>query len=172
MTTLANVSTSNGSLRSDGSFVEDWDRTIVLDESNTPLTPGAPTFPDPVSAPSPRNSIAFPVEGDHTDGATLGITFLGVRSRSKRSLSELLRLHAEEGTECNFTPEEVSRLGEVLGQWINAGTSPYEVEDDFFGRSQDDSSIRVQRSMGMIRVDIRPRGQSASSRPSSSTSHS
>ncbi|KAI0053223.1 hypothetical protein FA95DRAFT_1568857 [Auriscalpium vulgare] len=59
----------------------------------------------------------------------------------KRTLSELLKLHAEKGTDVHFTAEEAARLEEVLGQWINSGCSPYESEDDFFSRSQDDSQL-------------------------------
>ncbi|EIW77187.1 hypothetical protein CONPUDRAFT_36493, partial [Coniophora puteana RWD-64-598 SS2] len=65
-----------------------------------------------------------------------------------RSLSELLRLHAEKGTDVHFTAEEASRVGEVLKQWINSGPSPYEAgEEDFFARSQDDLAIS-SRSAG------------------------
>ncbi|KAJ4485441.1 hypothetical protein J3R30DRAFT_3696796 [Lentinula aciculospora] len=87
----------------------------------------------------------------------------------KRSLSELLRLHSEKGTECRFSPEEAARVAEVLGQWINASSSPYEDEDDFFTKgSQDDISL-PKRSPSAL-SDSRPRGQSesANSRPPSS----
>ncbi|KAH9968225.1 hypothetical protein BC827DRAFT_1113132, partial [Russula dissimulans] len=63
-----------------------------------------------------------------------------------RTLSELLRLHAEKGTDVHFTAEEATRLEELLGQWINSSSSPYEGDDEFFTRSQDDSIVLVRRS--------------------------
>ncbi|KAF8271866.1 hypothetical protein EI94DRAFT_1656918, partial [Lactarius quietus] len=64
----------------------------------------------------------------------------------KRTLSELLKLHAEKGTDVHFSAEEATRLEEVLGQWINSGPSPYEGEDDFFARSQDGTIVLSHRS--------------------------
>lgn len=134
---------------------------------------------------TPRNSVMFPVDGGESPERA------GVSS-GKRSLSELLRLHAQKGTACSFSAEEASRVADVLGQWvrdldpttllnilaklslkysqINSGSSPYESEDDFFSRSQDDSSIPSKRLPGLD-PNARPRGQSESilgSRPPSS----
>ncbi|KAI0027673.1 hypothetical protein K488DRAFT_90581 [Vararia minispora EC-137] len=120
---------------------EDWDRSLV------DLEPGV--------AGSAR--VAFPSH-DVDDSPTEGT---GGRSSGKRTLSELLKLHAEKGTAVNFTPEEAAKLEEVLGQWINSGCSPYEGEDDFFARSQDDSSI-PRRSPAVDAAAGRPRGQSES----------
>jgi hypothetical protein len=36
----------------------------------------------------------------------------------KRTLSELLKLHAEKGTDVHFSSEEANRLEELLGQWV------------------------------------------------------
>ncbi|KAJ3995909.1 hypothetical protein F5050DRAFT_1808252 [Lentinula boryana] len=149
----ADFSMSQLSLHSNSSQSEDWDRSIVMNEGD--ITNDAKT---------PRNSVAFPVDGvDHaTPKGPAG-------TKGKRSLSELLRLHAEKGTECRFSPEEATRVAEVLGQWINASSSPYEDEDDFFSKgSQDDLSLPKRSSSALS--DSRPRGQSesANSRPPSS----
>ncbi|KAL1748764.1 hypothetical protein HDZ31DRAFT_28944 [Schizophyllum fasciatum] len=110
----------------------------------------------------PRNSVAFP--GNADEHATPGKRVEG----KGRSLSELLRLHAEKGTDCNFTPEEAKQVGEMLGQWINASSSPYEGEDDFFARAQDDSAIPSSRPASA--VDGRPRGKSETAARSDSKS--
>ncbi|KAA1473023.1 hypothetical protein DENSPDRAFT_779311 [Dentipellis sp. KUC8613] len=97
--------------------------------------------------------VAFPSSGADAHEPEEG-------RRGKRTLSELLKLHAEKGTDPNFSPEEAARVAEVLGQWINSGQSPYEGEDDFFSRSQDDSSL--SRRSPAIDAAGRPRGQSES----------
>jgi len=78
---------------------EDWDRSLV------DIEPGV--------AGSAR--VAFPTNGavETPQQAT------GGRSSGKRTLSELLKLHAEKGTDVNFTPEEAAKLEEVLGQWVS-----------------------------------------------------
>ncbi|EGN92586.1 hypothetical protein SERLA73DRAFT_190950 [Serpula lacrymans var. lacrymans S7.3] len=145
-------SMSTLSLNSNGSQGEDWDR------SETDIQPN-------LSHVTPRNSVVFPAEGiEDTPGKA-------VCSKGKRSLSELLRLHAEKGTDVSFSAEEASRVADVLNQWINSGSSPYEGEDDFFTRSQDDSYLSAKRSPPVTDISSRPRGQSesvVSSRPSSS----
>ncbi|TFY80176.1 hypothetical protein EWM64_g3833 [Hericium alpestre] len=100
--------------------------------------------------------VAFPVSSGREDAAVHGARSGG----NKRTLSELLKLHAEKGTDVNFTQEEASRVAEVLGQWINSGSSPYEGEDDFFSRSQDDSNLA--RRSPALDSNGRPRGQSES----------
>jgi len=83
--------------------------------------------------------------------------------RGSRTLSELLKLYAEKGTDCKFSQEEATRIADVLGQWINSGSSPYEADDDFF--SKDDSIITTKRpSAGTDDNGIlgRPRGSSES----------
>ena len=72
---------------------------------------------DDAADPNPRNSVRFPAhlhggaDEDHTATPTGG--------KAKRTLSELLKLHAEKGTDPSFTPEEASRVAEVLGQWVS-----------------------------------------------------
>lgn len=172
--TVAEFSTSTLSLHSNGSQNEDWDRSESdIQADNKPTT-------------TPRNSVIFPVDGNEkTPGR-------GAAGKGERTLSELLKLHAEKGTEGRFSQDEASRVAEVLGQWvisrralivlqptdhphsqINSESSPYEAEDDFFTRSQDDSSLLARRSPASpIDPNGRPRGQSESivgSRPSSAT---
>jgi hypothetical protein len=135
---------------SSSSSQEDWDRSSFDINSNASTT-------------TPRNSVLFPADGGHdqTPGRPLSPKPDG---SGKRSISELLRIHAEKGTNVKFSAEEASRVAEVLGQWvirtsfaaafelsgrlvfqthafspyqINSESSPYEAEDDFFSRSKD-----------------------------------
>ncbi|KAI0058624.1 hypothetical protein BV25DRAFT_1902030 [Artomyces pyxidatus] len=121
---------------------EDWDRS----ESGIDPTIGSAR-------------VAFPVHNAFDDDPDANRT-PSKRVPGKRTLSELLKLHAEKGTNVHFSAEEAARLEEVLGQWINSGSSPYEGEDDFFTRSQDDSQI-ARRSPALDTTG-RPRGQSES----------
>lgn len=89
---------------------EDWDRS----ESDIPtdvqdlLGSGRPTT-------TPRNSVIFPAD----DGAENTPGRMAVASqKSERTLSQLLKLHAADGTEGKFSQEEASRIAEVLGQWV------------------------------------------------------
>ncbi|KAJ6535913.1 hypothetical protein DFH09DRAFT_1179125 [Mycena vulgaris] len=154
----AEFSMSKLSLHSNGSQSEDWDRSISMDGSQPP-SPGAQSRP--LATTTPRNSVIFPAEDEATPGRSSGG---GAKTgeKGKRSLSELLRLHAEKGTESKFSAEEASQVADVLRDWINAGSSPYEDEDDFFARgSQDDLSIPSKLSAPPR--EGRPRGQSDSS---------
>ncbi|KIJ63732.1 hypothetical protein HYDPIDRAFT_112669 [Hydnomerulius pinastri MD-312] len=129
---------------------EDWDRS---DSDINPPTPSS----NGRSHSTPRNSVAFPADGVEDTPSR------GGGGKGGRSLSELMRLHAEKGTDVTFNPEEASRVADVLKQWINSGMSPYEGEDDFFCRSQDDSSLRSKRSSRPpLDMNGRPRGQSES----------
>jgi len=126
-----------------GANEEDWDRS----ESNI----------QPEGDPrTPRNSVLFPADG----GSDLSPRKGG--RRGDRTLSELLKLYAEKGTDCQFSQEEATRIADVLGQWINSGSSPYEAEDDFF--SKDDSVITTKCSSIGIDDSMlgRPRGSSES----------
>ncbi|KAL0949519.1 hypothetical protein HGRIS_009570 [Hohenbuehelia grisea] len=179
---------SSLSLSSSSSQNDDWDRSLEL--SSDSLSSSMSFSQDHTSAApgTPRNSIAFPADGDVNTtpkrnassagasvsssasgsntgsmrgpgGAGLGMT----HEKGKRSLSELMKLHAEKGTEPRFTLEEASRVAEVLGQWINAGSSPYEGEDDFFARSQDDLDVPWRpASASAGAMAARQRGQSES----------
>ncbi|KZV60848.1 hypothetical protein PENSPDRAFT_593605 [Peniophora sp. CONT] len=122
---------------------EDWDRSVA------DIEPGV--------AGSAR--VAFPTNGADEARVPTRDAQAGRGADGKRTLSELLKLHAEKGTDVHFTPEEAAKLEEVLGQWINSGLSPYEGDDDFFNRALDDNSIS-RRSPAI--VDGRPRGQSES----------
>jgi len=125
---------------------DDWDRS----ESDI-------NAPNGQANSTPRNSVAFPVDGVEDTPARDCV------GKGGRSLSELMRLHAEKGTDVTCSAEEASRVADVLKQWINSGTSPYEGEDDFFSRSQDDSLFRSKRSSRPpMELSGRPRGQSES----------
>ena len=82
---------------------EDWDH-LDSPTIDSPTTVGT-------TAPS---RVIFPSHGPPDDTPVL-------RSprASKRTLSELLKLHAEKGTDVHFSAEEASRLEEVLGQWVS-----------------------------------------------------
>ncbi|KAG2059927.1 hypothetical protein BDR06DRAFT_948634 [Suillus hirtellus] len=122
---------------------EDWDRSsdIIIPQTQVP-----------------RNSVLVPGEETQDNCSTPGAN----RSRKNRSLSELMRLHAEKGTNVIFNVEEASRVADVLKQWINSGTSPYEGEDDFFSRTNDDLSLGAKRSLQSGDSSGRARGQSES----------
>ncbi|RXW11805.1 hypothetical protein EST38_g14050, partial [Candolleomyces aberdarensis] len=94
-------------------------------------------------------------------------------AEGKRTLSDLLKLHAEKGTNCAFTQEEATRVGDVLGQWINSSLSPYEGEQDdyehFAAKVKDDLYLPSKRIESFN--EGRQRGMSESgslSRPPSS----
>ncbi|KJA21533.1 hypothetical protein HYPSUDRAFT_187267 [Hypholoma sublateritium FD-334 SS-4] len=113
------------------------------------------------TASTPRNSVVFPGPGD----------LLG-KTKGRRTLSELLRLHSEKGCEGRFSADEASRIADVLGQWINSSSSPYEpAEDDFFlpPGSMDDLSPTLTAKKSSLPPQLRPRGRSESA---SSLGHS
>ena len=108
MASEVDVSISQLSLAS--SDTEDWDRSMSSDAD-----PNRPT--------TPRNSVSFPAHGGADEDGLAQNGSLG-RGAGKRTLSELLKLHAAEGTDVNFTPEEANRVAEVLGQWVSVLVSP------------------------------------------------
>jgi len=154
-----NFSMSQLSLHSSGSPNEDWDRSL----NEYDIHPGANVVDVTIqSTTTPRNSVIFPAEEDDKTPGRAGLV-----SKGKRSLSELLRL--QKGTDLQLNAEEASRVADVLGQWINSNSAPYEGDDDFFARSQDDLSLPKRTPKG--ETNARPRGQSESSvyaRPPSS----
>lgn len=93
---------------------EDWDHPESVIDPSTVNT----------AAPAPSR-IVFPSHGGgaaHDDNPQPStpdpsLSHRGGRS-GKRTLSELLKLHAEKGTNVHFTTEEAARLEEVLGQWV------------------------------------------------------
>jgi hypothetical protein len=99
-------SMSTLSLDSTGSQNEDWDRSESdIQVDNLPSNNKQIT--------TPRNSVVFPADGsEKTPGR-------GAASKSERTLSELLKLHAEKGTGGRFSADEASRVAEVLGQWVS-----------------------------------------------------
>jgi len=134
---------------------DDWDRSPPDTKNNA-----APT--------TPQNSIEFPVNeipgkparSTHSNNVTVQDMENGKRSLS---LSELLRLHSENDSKGNFSAEEAARIADVLGQWINASSSPYEADDDLFvpsGQSMDDLSITSKRPSQDSFGCGRPRGRS------------
>ncbi|KAG8736026.1 hypothetical protein FRC10_009876 [Ceratobasidium sp. 414] len=111
------------------SFSEDWDR----------LTP-APATPPPSRTRLPEDL------GDCTPGGG---------TRGTRSLSDLMRLHAEHGKEnLHLNSQEERRLEEELAKWVNTE----EDDETFFGRRSLDGAPRPR---GIIDFG-RPRGQSES----------
>jgi hypothetical protein len=85
---------------------EDWDHleSPTIDSSTT------------VSSTTPSR-IAFPSHGTADDSPVPRAPPHGGRA-GKRTLSELLKLHAEKGTDVHYSVEEAARLEEVLGQWV------------------------------------------------------
>lgn len=118
--TTTNFSMSTLSLNSIGSQNEDWDRSESDIQANNHESDNKPMT-------TPRNSVIFPAEEvERTPGR-------GVASKGGRTLSELLKLHATEtGADATFSQEEVSRVAEVLGQWV----SPCASSDSFFLSTQ------------------------------------
>jgi hypothetical protein len=103
----ADFSMSTLSLNSTGSQNEDWDRSESDIQPNNQLSNHRPLT-------TPRNSVIFPADGaEKTPGR-------GTASKDERTLSELLKLHAEKGAGGSFSADEVSRVAEVLGQWVCA----------------------------------------------------
>jgi hypothetical protein len=93
-------SMSTHSLNSAGSQNEDWDRS----ESDI--------HPPNNKSMTPRNSVVFPADGAEKTPSK------GVTAKGERTLSELLKMHAEKGTVGRFSADEASRVAEVLGQWV------------------------------------------------------
>lgn len=85
---------------------EDWDHL------ESPTTDSSSTV-----ASTNSSRIAFPSHGAADDSPMPRAPPHDGRA-GKRTLSELLKLHAEKGTDVHFSVEEASRLEEVLGQWV------------------------------------------------------
>jgi len=155
------ASMSQLSLNSSAS--EDWDRS----------TSDIRVEPDPPKTPSPARVRDG---NDDNEGTPSG-------ARGRKSLTDLLRLHAENGKDLQLSEEDEQRLSEELGRWvrsdtlislyvpyepfvlqINSDSSPYEPDDDFFSRpSRDDSSLNMSKSEKTpVEVTTRPRGLSES----------
>ena len=118
MTEEVNLLRSSLSLNSKGPQTEDWDRSLLLPEPSTQQS---------VTTGTPRNSVTFPGNDNTTPSRIRTAAVTGSRSggtRDKRSLSELLRVHAEKGTDVNFSQEEALRVADVLGQWVSNRNFP------------------------------------------------
>jgi len=124
---------SLSSLSLDSQPEDDWDRSLT-DFLAAPLPSTPPHSPLPLESqhPSttPRNSVIFPAEdtpGRHTRYCSSGNAFHHNKSGSveglgkqqgKRTLSELLRLHSEKDCGGKFSPDEASRIADVLDEWV------------------------------------------------------
>ncbi|KAF8589094.1 hypothetical protein K439DRAFT_1612992 [Ramaria rubella] len=139
------ASLSKLSIDSSNSASEDWDRSasdIHVDH-------------EPPKTPSTSRMARLSHMDNDNDGTPGG-------TKGRRSLSDLLRLHAEKGKDLKLSEEDEQRLSEELGKWINSDSSPYEPDDDFFSRpSRDDSSL-LTSSVTKLELNGRPRGQSES----------
>jgi len=92
------------------SIQEDWDKSFVSESfcGN--------------DASTPQNNVVFPTVGGGDSMMPGCNSAERTRARSgqgKRTLSELLKRHAEKGTDYRLSQEEATRLGEVLGQWAS-----------------------------------------------------
>jgi hypothetical protein len=93
---------------------EDWDHPESMVDPSTVTSTTAPT-PSRVVFPSsqggaPASDPDAPTPDSHSHR--------GSRAAGKRTLSELLKLHAEKGTDVHFSSEEANRLEDLLGQWV------------------------------------------------------
>ena len=95
---------------------EDWDHPepTTVDHHSTMVN--ATT-----SAAAPSR-VVFPSQGGGDDNDASAPPE-GGRS-GKRTLSELLKLHAEKGTDVHCTTEEAARLEESLGRWVRIFVAP------------------------------------------------
>ena len=91
---------------------EDWDHpeSLVVDPSASAATTSTTSriaFPSQGGAAAADRDAPTPDAQSHRGGRA-----------GKRTLSELLKLHAEKGTDVHFSSEEANRLEELLGQWV------------------------------------------------------
>ena len=95
---------------------EDWDHPeSMVDPSPSAVTS---TTTSRIAFPSSQGCTAADPDPDTpTSDAIPSHSHRGGRA-GKRTLSELLKLHAEKGTDVHFTSEEANRLEELLGQWV------------------------------------------------------
>jgi hypothetical protein len=104
---------------------EDWDHL----ESSSSMA-------EPSTSATSTSRVVFPSQGGAAAGAGAGAvaddpdtptpeqSHRG-RHADKRTLSELLKLHAEKGTDVHFSSEEANRLEELLGQWVRPVRLPF-----------------------------------------------
>lgn len=93
---------------------EDWDHPESM------VDPSAVTS---TTAPTPSR-VVFPSQGSDAAAADTDAPMAPDARRGgragKRTLSDLLKLHAEKGTDVHFTSEEANRLEDLLGQWVRS----------------------------------------------------
>jgi hypothetical protein len=117
---------------------EDWDHpesSMVDPSASATVTSTAPTTTSRVAFPSQGGAAA----AADPDTPTPEHSHRGGRA-GKRTLSELLKLHAEKGTDVHFTSEEANRLEDLLGQWVRPfffSFRPYSSRPFFFGFMMD-----------------------------------
>jgi len=97
---------------------EDWDHPELTTTDSTANT-----------AASASTRVVFPSQdgtADNNDVPSGPDALQSHRSgrSGKRTLSELLKLHAEKGTNVHFTTEEAARLEETLGRWVRVFPVP------------------------------------------------
>lgn len=94
------IEASISQLSINSSTSEDWDRSVS--DIAPPSTPS-------------RSSLRLPhLNGDNgvdNDGTPSG-------TKGRKSLSDLLRLHAEKGKDLHLSEEDELRLSEELGRWV------------------------------------------------------
>jgi hypothetical protein len=98
---------------------EDWDHPESMVDpsavtSTTSPTPSRVVFPSSQGGATSAAAAADPDAPTPPDALHRG----GRAAAGKRTLSELLKLHAEKGTDVHFTSEEANRLEDLLGQWV------------------------------------------------------
>lgn len=104
------------------SYQEDWDKSLASEGDSPSQTSENASQQQSHNASTPRNSVIFPaVERDSDVTPSRNVVERGryASGQGGRTLSDLLRLHAEKGTDCRLSPEEATRLGDVLGQWVS-----------------------------------------------------
>jgi hypothetical protein len=116
MSTENDLSLSQLSLNSTNSQGDDWDRSFVQQDGKGHV---ATSRASTSQMRTPRSSVIFPSPIEDNQRTP------GKRSTqaAKRPLSEILRMHAEKGTDVKCSPEDASRLAEALGQWVRSCTS-------------------------------------------------
>jgi hypothetical protein len=117
---------------------EDWDYPELTSTDSTTTANTAASASTRVVFPSQDGTAD---NNDIPSGPDALQSHRGGRS-GKRTLSELLKLHAEKGTNVHFTTEEAARLEETLGRWVRVFPVPpshYGVA--WAGRLADDSLV-------------------------------
>jgi hypothetical protein len=96
------ASLSKLSIGSSSSMSEDWDRSASEIQAD----------PEPPKTPS-TSRVAIHVIDTENEGTPGG-------AKGRRSLSDLLRLHAEKGKDLKLSKEDEQRLSEELGKWVRS----------------------------------------------------